>query len=613
MSNFGCNPLEVQYDDNIVNIKPPQAPGINIDPTLSGDTITVLGSSIFTLVSAGSLVTVDVEVFIDSQRYTGAYYYQQTGQLGIQKISTFNGYYTARFDVYTTTESGSLADLQRAEFFKYSFSKTLLFIDPKPDPVANMKFNVENGMLKLYWTPREFDHFRKSKYQIYRDYAGISNELVYSSESPTTVKKITDTTCVDTKFIGGTAKYRVKTIAGNLSVFSEDFTFNDPVQLDFQIVRLQNDKLQFVFTKNPYSSTSPTFIIQRKSGADFLSPFESENFGIYISLESLISEPDGKYKTAPLSNLVEIGGDSYYRVAYLDSDQKIRNSSVSKSMAIGTKIDQFEGIKNLSYLPELNQYVISGKNSVVIDADNYNFIKHINGHVLISENRQFATVAETAPYVNGGYQINAVYTPLSYPNLSPSGQSIDFGSILGKSVYSFDIKLLNTNEIGTSFWNQEEDLPMAVVCNFDSSKITVFNEGSYLDAKFSGDKKFAIASDFLYKIVGNTFILLGSSSGQFIENTEYIIDYNFSNGRIEKKNRNDLSVVISYSNLNVINTRVIYDTITNNFLVETSDRVYTLIDGNTGSKLKVLKTAVSPVKLHNNNLFFETGYVFKIQ
>lgn len=117
-------------------------------------------------------------------------------------------FYNLKIDIITHSGSGSLADKAGAELFKTTLEWVISIDRTAPNEIAVTNLVEENGALKINW--EKYNRFNFRQYEIHR-------EVIYSeknNDTYTTIVGLIDdkniTSFVDSSFIQGKARYRVK-------------------------------------------------------------------------------------------------------------------------------------------------------------------------------------------------------------------------------------------------------------------------------------------------------------------------------------------------------------------------------------------------------------------
>ena len=596
---FGCNPLEYQFDENEKNLKPPVASDLIINTETTGDTIIAVGESqLFFQFKTDNQKIELVEVLVDSMNKFGVGYSPNSSSVYIYSNVLTEGYHTLNFNIYTTSGSNSLADRLGSEGFKYSFTKKLLFVEKKPKQIKNINFLVDNGYLKLSWTPNNYDRYRKVSYKLYQKFENNSEQFVKAFSGSI------DTTFTDPGYIGGGVSYRIETYVNTESVSSEVFNFNDQLELEIELTRDPNNDIRIKFPDNPYKAVA-YYKVQKQVngfGPEEINFSKFDTNGNPLDLKEIVLD----------SKFYGYGGEESYRILYVSPTTIF--PSKSKITSIGFKIPQFSGIKGFHYLQSTQQYVISGKNTIVINASDYSFVKKIDGLIIYSQSGNYAIKADMQDYINGGLQINSIYTQVDPLNFAPISAPFDVSSKYGKSIYSFGIQLSDYNEIIAHYYflnGGGSDYETTLFSKIDSNKIT--KSDRWENAIFSSDGKYMIFFQDLFKLNSDSQTKIGSTeyAAYFMEGTPFLYDYNFENSLLRINDQSNLALIKSFHIVNLSSYPLLYDEATGNF-GGVNDEYFYLIDGNTGNVIKTIRISGSASKLHNNNLFLGNGYVIKL-
>jgi len=222
------------------NTTPPQVQNLTLD--LNDDTLHVWTKSRynFNLVSDNQPI-VGVIITLNGEQHV---YDKTSGYIDIDPAAFHEGMYPMEMKVYTTSGTGSLADVTGNEGFLFTKEWVVVFENPKA-PNLKLTSSIENGFIKFSW-----DKFNSSFFHAYKlsiDNKGINDRYAvafYNSDS---------TLFIDSLYVGGQINVTLTTefydLNRDIHTAVVNYTYDYPVDIQFA----ENlDSLTISWTPNPF-------------------------------------------------------------------------------------------------------------------------------------------------------------------------------------------------------------------------------------------------------------------------------------------------------------------------------------------------------------------------
>lgn len=291
------------------------------------------------------LTTHNVEFFIGdvsihkSATPTGGFtFFPSPWGIGIQTMSMV---------VNTNSNTGSLADLLKAEELIFKLQWELLLDGGNPNPVEITNIFNDDGILKIEWEKYERINFQK--YILYKNFGDA--EAPYSFRQVATIEDPSVTSWHDGSFVGGTGIYWIEVYGSNLKATSVRKQFDhDYPQIDTLWQR--NDSAMFVWSKNQFPKAL------RKTYISLIERLTFHPQNMYIS--------ENPNDTSYLATGLKFGSQMTYVLGFspiedipVYADVQILKSYIS--FAIGNDFPNYERIASSD---EGNILYVQNRNSV---------------------------------------------------------------------------------------------------------------------------------------------------------------------------------------------------------------------------------------------------------
>ncbi len=277
------------------------------------------------------------------------------------------GYHELELKVYTSSETGSLADVFMAEIFRLDLGKWWLFVDNSIAPnLRVLSTEIENGMLRI-----NFEQYKWPTFVSYTVYKNRMSDIFYQTYD------YTKTYFLDSFYIGSDVSYRVdarninQTVEGILEKIEGDVGFH---LVDYEVVH--NDSVRLTWTKSPYYYNVRNYEISDQGGLLYTSTDIYDTSGVvsrtfgwptYYSISVRPKFDPNNNSSAGIKEPIII--DSYGdKLNLVDWASKNENLNVlytiinSYSSSIGYIISSYSTSGNLISQIQLKEYGFNSEN-----------------------------------------------------------------------------------------------------------------------------------------------------------------------------------------------------------------------------------------------------------
>ncbi len=230
--------------------------------------------------------------------------------------------------VNTDTNTGSLADMLKAEGFVFKQEWEVLLDGGSPNVVEITRIENKDGILEIEW--EEYERFNFQKYILYRNFG----EVEWSGQAHV-IAEITDPTqhsWLDSSFIGGTGIYWVEVYGSQQKATSQKQQFDFP-KPQLELLWVKGDSASFRWTQNAFHRAVDhvTVTVPDHYPQPAITLFSSEN----------------STDTAFVANNLLFGSTSEYTLSVypktnIPANEDIQVMRSSVSFGIGIKFSPFE-------------------------------------------------------------------------------------------------------------------------------------------------------------------------------------------------------------------------------------------------------------------------------
>ncbi len=580
--NYSCEFNPTGSNNKNIKIEEPVA-YMNLD--FNSDTIEVWGIKNFNYsFDVGDRYVRSVKLFIDTILYKVEDNHSQQGNFNFNSEDYENGIHQLRFEVISSSGTGSIADELGAEYITFSKTWDLIIDNSPPIPISFTSIKPVDGRLKIEW--EKYSKFNFQHYSIYvNDYQEVA-----------TINDKEINFWIDSNYVCGNINYRIDVSAANHTGVGATYNYSFP----FPKVRLatsDSNKVTITWTKSILYN-------------NFL------NYNVYRSFNGNIQEKIATINTLNDTTLIDsdpiFGDEINYSVMVNYAWYNVYNDPDSSSLYsyIGTKMIPFNSIQ---YNASLNSLFISNPDGHYrldpITLSILSFQSHIMDNWLdeiltVSQNGQYAYVSAD----NKIYKLNPI--SLAVEN------SISTKSITGYYSYiSSSFQVSNSNLITYASCYKPNSTTYQLIgdvildMNNNIVRDSLPKNESNFDCKISANGDYFYAHNTLYKISSQNLIKVGQITTYqfaFIDEGEKFIIRN--NNTILLQNSNDMSTVLS---INVNSPgKFSYDSQTSCLGVITgtdAQRYFIIFDLNSGKEVKRVHVFSNDFFYIANSILFSSG------
>jgi len=222
------------------NTTPPQVQNLTLD--LNQDTLVVYQKTRYNFHFVSDKQPIlGVVITLNNQDFV---YDTVVGSIDINPKVIPEGVYSMVMKVYTTSGTGSLADVTGNEGFLFTKEWVVIVEHPKA-PDLKVTSTIENGFLKFSWDKFDSPYFHAYNLLIVNHGLGASYSIKFQSPDSTSF--------VDSLYVGGDIDAELiteyKELNGDLNAGKTNYSYNYPIDLYFTE---NEDSLTVSWTKNPF-------------------------------------------------------------------------------------------------------------------------------------------------------------------------------------------------------------------------------------------------------------------------------------------------------------------------------------------------------------------------
>ena len=441
-----------------------------------------------------------IKAYIDEEVVESSSY--DDGVLEIDTRDFTDGAHNLKFELMTSTETGSLADRVGSEVFIVTKEYSIYILNDPITPPEIVDMYVSDGALRVRWEKYEGPGFQK---YILANY-NISICEVYDQDS---------LECIDYGYIGGHASRILITVVAGSPFASSSKTFDSPTIQFISANLIDDNKIQLEWERNTFDSAFSYYKI-------YLGHYDDPNAYVRINDINTTSYID----TNPV-----FGGPIEYGLLAMPKTEIIMEpypSSIT-APAIGQEFN-YTAVDFFEYVPALNSYFVYSNHNLwvydlsfnITNSAQYSFGSNYPAYSAdISSNGElFYIVQSSGNSTVAKINITTLQVEQTYSLNDIAG--FDIGYIDGICISDNNLLLVLAGEYQIQTRTYVFDL------NTESLVTSVVFSDSYIsyDIKISNNGKYVRTQDDLYKLENSTLIFLGNVSREslFLEDSEYLVD-----------------------------------------------------------------------------------------
>lgn len=536
----------------------------NANDTLYISTITNLQYS----VSASEFVVADVRATVgDKVVLSGGY--GLSGSFFINPNDFATGTYTLTLLLIVQSGTGSMADRLNAEIVQVWRQFTLVIDSEPPAQRIISKLDTTNGTMVVYW-----NSYKKWNFQSYTLIKECSKDNYYYDVCDyITIDDKSDTTWIDSNYVGGFVRYRIDVSAADKTTRGDFKSYSWFPKTSFEVI---DKKIKFYWQP-------PRFYANTKAVQLFTPNVNSQ----------IIDQNDTSYQIEPI---IELG--SVYSISIIYQSEKDAHSlSFSPLAFVGQ--DYFYPISQpFLYHPIAKLYygysaINGGVTSVLDDRLNFKAMVYNQGK---GNKRRLS--------LNGQYFITQVFNDAvqTFHDTDPTTLELSQG-YSGIEGTAFDFSVANNGLVActTSKGN--------VVFEWASKAQVFSNQVLGTRILISPSGQYLLNDQNIYRYQSGSFQLIGSVSIDFLSLVTFTKDnelaVSYSTGEIKFWNVESLTITKTIQTPIVNTWGLSYDTFSDRLMINDSHAHY-MINPGTGSVTKIVSDSY-PVTLVNSKLFAPLG------